>query len=227
MEKCVSPQGKVTYVERACPEGWTPQTIRGGGSAGGAASGAAAVGGGGSGGSAAKSKAPAGKAAAASGAAPAGAEIRYYDVEGNDFESLLAALKASGGFHSKAEWKLSYQYQPKRSGKACNPQSVTTQLELSMTLPRWTPPRAAPPALQQRWTRYVTALRRHHDGHHQFGREFESVLQRELTPITERCERLEAKVKQVFGVLLERYRQRDIEYDRETAHGRTQGAEFK
>ena len=236
VEKCVSPQGKVTYTEQDCPAGWKSQTIRGapqasGATSGGAAAGSAPPAGGGSvptakPGAPATGKAPSTTAAVA-GAAPRGVTLLFYDVQGSDFETLLAALNANGGFHAKAEWKLAYTYVPKRAGRACSANPVSTQLDLSMTMPRWTPPPGASPALFARWQRYTAALRKHEEGHLQIGRDFEDSLKRSLTVINERCEQLEARVKGIFDLLLEKHRKLDADYDRETAHGRTQGAEFR
>ena len=234
VEKCISPQGKVTYSEQACPDGWKAQTIRGStpGSAttGGAAAGSAPAAGSGAGGSA-KDGAAAGKApvtqAAVPGSAPRGVTLRYYDVQGKDFETLLAALNASGGFHAKAGWKLSYQYAPKRAGRACSPQSVGTQLDLSMLLPRWAPQPGTAASLYSRWQRYVAALRVHEEGHLQIGRAFEAALKKSLAVVSERCDKLEARVKGIFEILLEQHRKRDEDFDRSTAFGRTQGAELR
>jgi predicted secreted Zn-dependent protease len=237
VEKCISPQGKVTYTENDCPPGWKSQTIRAPApSGGGAVSSGAGVGsvpseqpargGAAQGAKPAAAPAPATKAAVA-GAAPRGVTLNYYDIQGGDFETLLAALNANGGFHAKAEWKLSYAYTPKRAGRACSANPVTTQLELTMTMPRWNPPPGTSPALFARWQRYTAALRKHEEGHLEIGRDFEDALKRSLAVISERCEHLEARVKGIFDLLLEKHRKLDAEYDRTTAHGRTQGAEFR
>lgn len=238
VEKCISPQGKVTYTEGDCPPGWKSQTLRtpppsGGGSvssgaAVGSVPGEPPVRGPAAQGAkpGAPAPAPATKAAVA-GAAPRGVTLNYVDIQGGDFETLLAALNAAGGFHAKAEWKLAYSYVTKRAGRACSANPVTTQLELTMTMPRWNPPPGTSPALFARWQRYTAALRKHQEGHLQIGRDFEDSLKRSLAVISERCEKLEARVKGIFDLLLEKHRKLDADYDRETAFGRTQGAEFR
>ena len=230
VEKCVSPQGKVTYSEQPCPAGSKGQTI-GGGTAADATKDSAPADSAGSGGSAKEGAAEASKAPAtradAAGVAPSGVTLRYFEVQGNDFDTLLAALNANGGFHGKAEWKLSYRYQPKRAGRVCSLQSVSTQLDLSMTLPRWTPPPGASANLHGRWTRYVSALRVHEEGHLQIGRDFDTSLKKSLAVIRARCDQLDGRLKEIFATLLAQHQKRDIDYDRDTAQGRTQGAEFK
>ena len=227
LEKCVSPAGKISYSEPPCPPGWKGSTVRGTTSSSAPASTPA---------SAPASAAPARGAqkgagpaerAGMGGAATGGkVEVRYYDVQGSDYESLVAALKARGGFHGQAEWKLSYQYEPRRAGRACSVASLTTTLDLVVDLPRWSPPPGAAPRLTSQWMRYVSALRRHKDGHLDIGREMEDAFRRSLAVTSERCERLESAIKSQYETLLEQHRARDRSYDVETAHGRTQGAEF-
>ncbi|MEW6690670.1 MAG: DUF922 domain-containing protein, partial [Pseudomonadota bacterium] len=153
-------------------------------------------------------------------------ETRYYDVQGGDYQSLLAALNARGGAHGEAQWTLRYQYEPRRSGANCSVGSLSLTLGLVMNLPRWSPPPGAQPRLVAQWFRYVKALREHEEGHLEIGREMAHEFKRSLAVTRTRCERLEAAVKSQYEALLARFRARDRAYDSETAHGRTQGAVF-
>jgi predicted secreted Zn-dependent protease len=228
LEKCVSPQGKVSYSEAPCPPGWKSSTVRGTESAP-ARPAAAPV--------APASRGGAAKGAAAKGTAPKAAqmavteaggkaEIRYHDIQGRDHASLLAALNARGGVHGEAEWSVRYHYEPRRGGLNCSVGSLAITLSLVMNLPRWSPPPGAPARLVAQWYRYVTALRKHEEGHLEIGREMAHELKRSLAVTHARCELLEGKVKSQFATLHERFRARDRAYDLETARGRTQGVVF-
>lgn len=232
LEKCVSSSGRITYSEQPCPPGSKSSTVRG---TAGAAPGA----------SSAQSKPAAGgvRPATANAARRNGArkapptvamdggreggpvEIRYYDVEGRDHESLLASLKASGS-HGRGEWSLTYQYQPRRAGKACSIARLDTTLRQVMTLPRWSPAPGASRRLVSDWTRYVAGLRRHAEGHLEIGRDMQEAFRASLAVTHTRCEKLEQSVKSQFALLLEKHRAREKTYDFETAQGRTQGAEL-
>lgn len=248
LEKCVSAAGKVTYSEAPCPPGSKASTVRGTESPAPPATGGEAPG------SASQGRAPQGKAAPQDKAAPAPqgpvanaargtdtrkvttgmgglraggqVETRYYDVQGSDYDSLLAAIKAQGGPHGGTEWSLTYDYRIRRGGKACSIESLTTTLKQVMTLPRWTPPKGTSPKLFADWSRYVAGLRTHQEGHLEIGRDMQEALRDSLAVTTERCEKLDASVKAQFKVLLERHREREKKYDYETAQGRTQGVEF-
>jgi predicted secreted Zn-dependent protease len=152
-------------------------------------------------------------------------EIRYYDVQGGDYETLLATLKKHGP-RGLAEWSLAYEYQPRRAGKACSVAALTTTLKQAMTLPRWSPPQGASPQLIADWARYVAGQRKHQEGHLAIGRAMQAAFRESLAVTQVRCERLEAAIKEQYKLLLERYQARENAYDFDTAFGRTEGAEF-
>jgi predicted secreted Zn-dependent protease len=150
--------------------------------------------------------------------APLGdAQVEYYDVS------------VPGGHRGLAQWHLTYTYQPRVAGGGrCVVGSLSTRLELKVTLPRWTPPAGATDERVQRWERYLTALRLHEAGHLQNGREFESGFrQAALAMGSVECRALGAAVQARFDELLEQARVRDREYDLRTRHGATQGAYYQ
>lgn len=199
LEKCVGPDGRISYSQHACPQGSRTSTIAGspaGGSSGGVSS--------------------------------TPVRIEYFDVQGGDYNALLASLNARGRFHARADWKLTYRYQSVAAAAGCSVGELTTTLELTMTLPRWRPPAGASRELMGRWERYMGALRSHEEGHLQHGREFEREFRRAAATLADRsCDSLQARVRALFGEMLARYQSRDKLYDEQTGHGRTQGAVFQ
>ena len=146
-------------------------------------------------------------------AAPADVQITYYDVEATDRASLVAALKARGADLVRSSWKLSYQYQPGRELGRCVVGAVTTQLELTMTLPRWSPPPGTPPDLVERWQRYVSALMSHQNTRLDRAREFGLTLKPALAavPPAENCDVLDVEVYEVYAALQREEKARDVE----------------
>jgi predicted secreted Zn-dependent protease len=206
LEKCVSADGKISYSEQPCAVGSKRAAIGHGTAAVGASPGGALP----------------------RSAAPTKVQVNYYDVQGSDFRSLLAALNALDEFHGHADWKLAYTYRSRTGAGGCSVESVDTTLELSMTLPRWTPTAATPGDLSSRWERYLEALRTHEEGHLEHGRSFETALKAAFAGMSAlNCAALDAAARSRYGQMLEQYRARDVEYDRRTGHGKTQGAEFR
>jgi len=215
LEKCVSAAGKVTYSEQPCPAGSKASTVRGTSTPAPATSTA-------KGGGAKKASVTTGLGGGREGGQ---VEIRYVDVQGGDYETLLAALKKPG-MQGHAEWSLAYEYQPRRAGKACSVASLTTTLKQVMILPRWSPPRGVSPGLVAAWTRYLAGLRKHQEGHLAIGRGLQDAFRNSLAVTQRRCEKLDAEIKAQFELLLEKYRAREKAYDSETGNGRTEGAEL-
>jgi predicted secreted Zn-dependent protease len=139
---------------------------------------------------------------------PKDVQLSYYEVEGADQASLLAALNARGVTQGQASWKLSYQYAPKRGMRECTVGPVSTKLELGMTLPRWTPPTGTAPELIARWERFLKALVAHQSARLEHARELERSLGPALAALqpARDCATLDATVKERYAALEEQAR---------------------
>lgn len=165
--------------------------------------------------------APAMASAVTAATLPPDVKVEYYDVQGADQAALVQALNARSGGHAKSSWKLAYQYQPRREKGQCGVGKVTTQLELGMTLPRWTPPANAPADLPARWQKYVDALAAHENGRLDRARE----LQRSLPPALQELP-LAADCNALDAAVLERYESLQQQVRRE-ADAQTQSPVFE
>jgi predicted secreted Zn-dependent protease len=146
-------------------------------------------------------------------AAPSDVRIEYYDVQGADHAALMNALNSRAGGHAQSSWKLSYQYLPLRERGTCGVRSLTTKLELAMTLPRWSPPAEAPPDLVERWARYVNALMSYEDERLDPAREMERALKPALlgVPPAPDCGVLDAAVARRYDELREEVKAREAQ----------------
>jgi predicted secreted Zn-dependent protease len=142
---------------------------------------------------------------------PADVKVDYYDVDGVDHASLMKALNARTAGHAQSSWKLSYQYQPRREKGMCSAGSITSKLELAMTLPRWTPPADVSQDLAERWTRYVNALMSHENARLDHAREMERALKPALlgVPAVADCGALDAAVAERYNALREEVKARE------------------
>jgi predicted secreted Zn-dependent protease len=200
--KCVSPEGKVSYSEHPCAGAAKPQAISRG-----------------------ATSTPAIGAGASALAPPSETKTGYYDVQGSDLRSLLASLNARGQHHGRAVWKLGYKFKQRQGAGVCQVESLSTELELVMTLPRWSPPAGAAASLVASWERYVAALRVHEEGHLEHGRgaerDFRAVAASLSAPD---CAALDQALRQLYASILSDYQVRDTAYDARTEHGKSQGA---
>jgi predicted secreted Zn-dependent protease len=158
-------------------------------------------------------------------------EHRYYDVDQRPGESLLSALNAAspvrdGGrtFHAFTAWNVHWQFHWKAAaGGTCRITGVNTRLAVTMTLPRL---RSTDALAAASFRRYYPALLVHEEGHRSLARGVAQEIDRRIDslPPMERCADLEREANRLGHALVEDGRQREIEYDRSTRQGCTQGA---
>lgn len=171
--------------------------------------------------------------------APLVAEVReqvaydYYTARVRDGESLQMALsratpiRVSGRrYHGYARWQVDWRFWwTQTPSGSCR----IDRVEVSMTGRIQLPSIAGGTAAQRdRFERYVRALDVHEQGHLDFGRRAAGEIERVLLGMTDArgCGQLEAAANEQGDRILERYQALEDRYDRETGHGRTQGADL-
>jgi predicted secreted Zn-dependent protease len=99
---------------------------------------------------------------------------------------------------------------------------------MEVILPRWIIPPDPAPALLDKWSRYMSSLTTHEDGHVELARNHEAAVDRAIleVPGARDCAELQEKVNSAIVRTHEEFAERHREYDRITDHGVTQGAEF-
>lgn len=167
----------------------------------------------------------------------AGAEVvdairwRSYPVPVLEGRSLRSALNAAspvrrGGetYHAYTRWNLRWELRwfEERGGR-CSLTSVRTTLDAEVLLPEVGPAgvRAWPA-----WPAYAAALRVHEQGHLELGRAAAHRVDRRIADLAPAvsCALLESRANEIGREELESARRDESAYDRETGHGRTQGA---
>lgn len=156
----------------------------------------------------------------------------FYDVAGLSAEELYVQMRAKGvrkagvTFFGEYRWDLSWEvnYVAAWTG-VCRPAEVRVKLDTQTILPRWQPPADASPTLQAQWNRFVTALRSHQKGHAELAqRAADEVKETLQTFEPTKCGTIKGEAERRAQALLDRYREADDKYDRDTRHGLSQGA---
>ena len=155
----------------------------------------------------------------------------YYSVMPRSGETLMSALSRSsdirqGGniFHGYTRWSVYWYYNTEETAnRHCRLDEVRVEIEGSITLPQLD---GGTPSMRRRFNEYVAALHRHELGHFAFaqqaGEEIDRALQ--VTGEATGCRELKDQANDSAYRILNRYQQQEDAYDRETQHGRTQGA---
>jgi predicted secreted Zn-dependent protease len=157
-----------------------------------------------------------------------------YEVTQAPGTSLLQALNSASPihrdghvYHGHTSWNVhwSFQWNTLPNGM-CAITSVNTTLTTITTLPQLRRPTGAD---SPEFDTYLSALIRHEEGHKQFGQNAANEIDSAITHLGPQpnCKSIESEANSAGRAILDRTREAEIEYDRSTKHGCTQGACLK
>jgi predicted secreted Zn-dependent protease len=158
-------------------------------------------------------------------------EYSYYEVRARSDQPLFTQLNAAspireGGqtFYGHTNWNVRWAFKWKTdSSGVCRISTTTTELHASMILPRLD---GASARQMASFDRFMSALRQHELGHYKIALVAAQAIDIELRtlPGMNNCKALDTYANTGAQRTLERYNERSRQYDRDTNHGRTQGA---
>ena len=154
------------------------------------------------------------------------ATVVYYDISGGTEIELRDQLDLLGpigyeGYQgdSTTQWFIRWNWDGYGS-QECDLKTAKVSYDIQVIMPRWIPPRHAPPDLISKWGHYIRLLARHETGHVEYVvSHYPSVIEA-IQKAT--CETAEEAAQ----AMLAQIRQHDIDYDAATNHGTIQGARF-
>lgn len=155
-----------------------------------------------------------------------GADILWFDLDGGDRLDLISSCASTcphdgndNAVASLTTWAVDWTWLGHRT-EPCVVVSPDVHVDVTVALPRWSPPAGTDPALIAEWGTYTTALARHEQGHVDLVYDVARDSADGLAGVP--C--IDAHA--ASAGLLTDLRQVQAAYDVETRHGRTQGADF-
>lgn len=157
---------------------------------------------------------------------------KNYAVQPSQGQGLLEAIKAVSPFnradgnifHGHTDSKVSWSFDMRESSsRVCTMGDVRVHLEALITLPEL----LSGSARQRReFAPYIEALRKHEQGHFQLYQATAREIERSLSqlPQMRKCKTLESEANRIGNLLMKTGNEVNVEYDRRTEHGATQGA---
>ena len=155
----------------------------------------------------------------------------HYDAHAQPGRSLALAINEASPFrpgdavyHSATAWALDWKVRPVPTADGrCRSAEVRIELRGEMILPRLL---GGSPTQQEHFESYLARLREHELGHFEIGREAARQLEKNLYALApaRSCAELQAAARVESARLLPKYEAMGDAYDRQTQHGRTQGA---
>ncbi len=155
-----------------------------------------------------------------------------YDVRGSTTRELVREMQAKGPaeegrrFFGRTEWSIRWNYLRERRDGAHVIRSITVAVNITHRLPRRIPTQGERDDLAAEWARFFRALTTHEQGHARNALQHGKALHAKLLahgPFASARE-LEEYVRTEGAKCIAETRAADIEYDRRTEHGATQGA---
>ncbi len=172
-------------------------------------------------------------------AASAGTETRVnnvnYMVEGKTAEEIWTDILAKTPVHQNGKryaaytkWNVSWQFRWLDNGNSCKINKVTTELDVTYTMPRLRKTSSTPASVLAHWDKYYAALFEHELGHKQLGSRAANEIERQILNMAPResCEQLESDANEIGKNIIAKYIRMEKDYDRTTAHGLNTGAVF-
>jgi len=158
-------------------------------------------------------------------------DTAHYEAHAQAGRPLALALNEASPFrpghevfHSATAWTLDWKVRPAPTADGrCRSAEVRIELRGEMVLPRLL---GGSSAQQEHFESYLARLREHELGHFEIGREAARQLEKQLYALApaRSCSALHSAARAEGARLLPKYEAMGDAYDRQTQHGRTQGA---
>ena len=158
-----------------------------------------------------------------------------YTVQGDSIAKLTAELNEKGPldhgekFHAKTDRQIHWHYRYERKGGGFAITTLTVTADIDCLLPRRTVPANQPDNLAAQWERYMAALTLHEHGHGQNAIDHAKALYATLRAhrVFATSQALEEFIRAEGDKCIADANAYDVEYDRKTKHGATQGATLR
>lgn len=156
----------------------------------------------------------------------------YYEVSGTSAGALLSAMKEHGPFTNSAytDWHIDWNYEFTSKSNVWVLRSFDARVQIRYTFPKWVDSARSDEALRKEWKRYMDATALHERGHSDIGmaaaKEMIRLFKSRSWQAATRKD-LKAQVDEECEKILKEFKAREVAYDKQTDHGRTQGARLK
>jgi len=154
-------------------------------------------------------------------------DVQYYEVSGNSLFEIRRALNRVRprdpndglGVDALSSWYIAWRW-PGNADGGCDLARAEIRFSARIRMPRLVETAATPAAVRQRWRAYAAALQRHEAKHIRHAWDNRNLV---LTAIrASSCANASRDAQAAIATLA----RHDIDYDRQTRHGATEGAHF-
>ena len=160
-------------------------------------------------------------------------EYKFYDIypiDRKDLEEQIfqtTPIRYNGKkFAGLTQWRVSWKFNYQKINKGCRIDRVSSNLAVTYTMPRISQQYKINAKVRNSFDAYYATLLKHEEGHKDRALEAAKEIEQKLLSIGtfNSCKRLGEFANQKAYKIIEKYKDINREYDRQTNHGRTQGA---
>jgi predicted secreted Zn-dependent protease len=153
----------------------------------------------------------------------------FYLIEGASLNDLGESMKTRRPHDHNAytKWHIDWNYSFRIEPNQWTLDKFDTRVQIRYTFPKWQTTDTPDKNVVTEWERFMNAVTEHEIGHSDLGLAAAAEMNRTMSfsvwqgeTRREVKERIDAKCSEI----LEKYRKLEIEYDKNTDHGKTQGA---
>lgn len=156
----------------------------------------------------------------------------HYLVTGSTLREIRQSINQMrpGGAKARTDalttWNIKWQTQVSPVGGEYRLTSFSTTTTIIITMPSWKAPTNAAPQVMKKWLSYYSALQKHEVNHSKTGTQAAEALRKRIGEVGSDPDRtrLQQRIQQLADAVIAEFRKRDADYDRETDHGRKDGA---
>lgn len=162
-------------------------------------------------------------------------ETTYYIIKGSNANELRKEMNSKSTMRQDGElfdaftyWDVNWQFNWNSKNEKCHITTVSSNLDVTFTLPKWTTRDKADKNTIKQWDRYYKALIQHENGHKNIAVQAAENIEKEILGLgpSSSCKGLEQKANQAGKKTLNKYIALEKEYDKKTNHGMKDGAIF-
>jgi predicted secreted Zn-dependent protease len=158
----------------------------------------------------------------------------YYTISGDSADALRQQINIRSSarengktYDAYTRWHVNWQYNWAKTESYCSLTAVTTNVDVTITLPKWLDHDSAPAALKKQWDHYYTALVEHENGHKDFGLKAANAIELAFSGMgRDSCSSLQRDANSTGQKILNKYTALEKQYDIDTDHGMNDGAVF-
>ncbi len=155
---------------------------------------------------------------------------RYY-VNGATPNAIRKDMnkKRSGKYDAYTNWHVTWRFNTKKnSQRLCEISDVDVTLNIKFLFPQWKPDRQVDQSVRERWNDYFSALTDHENHHKDLAVEMAQEIEDLLNAFNPEydCKNLRKTANDAAYKVLNTYKKKQNDFDKETNHGINDGAHF-